>query len=439
MKNFFQRKQDAQPNPRSNTPANEAYRIWLPPPNTSRAPAPVSTAWVPATPQTGARRGGETQRSSSRAPRADASSMPTSSTYKYATVPPNSTGFYYSNPAQPVPAQPFPQQYYTSLPRPPPDRPDSRLGHAPGPYAYPNPQYPQTFAAPPPSQPAVSKRREDKTRNTVDGRGPSTVPVAEPPTGQPASSRGHGTDRAPRKPSSSSLREDAEVKKSKHRPKEPSETRKRRDSQVVDPYAEKRRDKSSRKESRRDVRSRPDSRAEEGDSSDSSIQRPSSAGHRRRSDEGKPSVMMSSRTGLPMQPTAASSSSGKHTPQIPRMPVYLPANHGRSQRPDDGQPGLSESDTDHGTFNRGRNFLRATAPQNSKQTIPNVLGGPSALTAINKKVKESKGLWPFSRSKSSQKIPQSMPMARPSTADNPAKKTRADSTPSRFVSMDAST
>jgi hypothetical protein len=57
-----------------------------------------------------------------------------------------------------------------------------------------------------------------------------------------------------------------------------------------------------------------------------------------------------SRTALPIQPTAASSSSGKHTPQIPRMPVYLPANHGRSQRPDEGQTGQSESDTDHGTL-----------------------------------------------------------------------------------------
>ncbi|KAJ7685120.1 hypothetical protein DFH06DRAFT_30441 [Mycena polygramma] len=419
MKNFFQRKPDPQPNPRSNNPANnpanEPYRIWLPPPNASDS-APAPAAWVPTTAQSSARRVGETHRSSSRVPRADATSMPTSSTYKYATLP--NHGLY----AQPVPVQAFPSQYY---PRPSPDRPDSRVGYA---YPYQNPQHPQTSTAPPPSQP---ERREDKTRNTVAGR-----PAQEPTAGRRKHSDRDG--RTLRKPSSSSLREDVEEKKkTKHKQRDPSETRKRRDSQLDDPYAEKRHDKSSRKESRR-------TRVEEGDSSDSSAQRPSSSGHRRRAEERKSSPMVnnpqqgpapfptSSRTRLPMQSTSASSSSGKHTPQNPRMPVYLPASHGRSQRPDEGQLGLSESDTDHGTFNRGRNFLRGTALPNVKQQAN--LGGSSTLTTLNKKVKESKGLWPFSRSKSSQN---SMPVTAPPTAVAPAKKTRADSSPSPFTQIPA--
>lgn len=172
-----------------------------------------------------------------------------------------------------------------------------------------------------------------------------------------------------------------------------------------------------------------------------------------------------SRAGLPMQPTAASSSSGKQTPQLPRMPVYLPANHGKSQRPEEGQPGLSESDTDHGMFvcrpfphqffffqisnmqTRGRNFLRGAerSKQQPKPTMP-----PEPL-ALNKKVKEasaalgdayrfdnylqSKGLWPFSRSRSSQKLPPNISAVPPSTAKLPANKIRAESTPSRFVSI----
>ncbi|KAJ7905425.1 hypothetical protein B0H14DRAFT_2660231 [Mycena olivaceomarginata] len=438
MKSFFQRKQDSQPNPRSHTPANEPHKRWFPPQDRSRSAAPAPAAWAPAPAHAGARKGGE-KRSASRA---DASAVPTSSAYKYATLP-NSTGFYYSNNpaplAQPVPVQPYPSQQYYPPPAPrapPPERPDSRLGYAP--YPYPNPQYPQAFAAPPPAQPAAasSKKREENARNT-NSRGPSTVPAAEASRGR--SSRPDDANRVPRKPSSSSIREqqreDAEVKKPKHRPREPSETRKRRDSKVGDPYAEKRRDKSSRKESRRD------GRADEGDSSDSSVQRPSLFGARRRSDEGKSSMpenpqqgttpfLAPSRTGWPVQPTAPSSSSGKHTPQIPpRMPVYLPANHGRSQRVGEDQPGQSGSDTDHGNFNRGRNFPQSTA-QNSKQPAKptNALGGPSTLTMLNKKVKESKGLWPFSR-RSSQKLPQNPPTVAPNI---PAKKTRAESTPSRF-------
>jgi hypothetical protein len=309
MKNFFQRKQDAQPNPRLNNPANDPYKIWLPPTDPSRATAPGPTAWTQTTAQTSARRGGETHRSSSRAPGADASSVPTSATYKYATGP-NNTGFYYSNnpaqPVQPFPSQYPPQYYPSALPRPPPgsfDRPDSRLGYVP--YPYQNPQYPQTFAAPPPLQPAASqaaapKRQEDKTRNTVEGRGPNTVSAPVPAPGRPASSRKYREKddeyRAPRKPpSSSSIREqkrEDEVKKPKHRPREPSETRKRRDSQVEDPYTEKYRDKSGRKESKRDGKSRADARAEEGDSSDSSIWRPSSSGGHRLRHEGKSALMV---------------------------------------------------------------------------------------------------------------------------------------------------
>jgi hypothetical protein len=67
-----------------------------------------------------------------------------------------------------------------------------------------------------------------------------------------------------------------------------------------------------------------------------------------------------SRAGFPLQPTAASSSSGKQTPQIPRMPVYLPASHVRSQRPDEGHLGQSESDTDRGTAVCRLLFSRAT-------------------------------------------------------------------------------
>ncbi|KAJ6496615.1 hypothetical protein C8R47DRAFT_348139 [Mycena vitilis] len=421
MKNFFQRKPpDPQPSPRSNNPnnpANEAYRTWLPPPNASdSAPAPGS--WAPTTAHSSARRGGETHPSSSRVPRADAASVPTSSAYKYATLP--NHGLY----AQPVPVPAFPPQYH---PRPSPDRPDSRLGYA---YPHQNSQHPRTSTAPPPSQP---ERREDKTGSTVAG----------PPAQEQAAGRRKHSDRdgrTLRKPSSSSLREDVEEKKrTKHKQRDPPETRKRRDSQLGDPYAEKRHDRSSRKESRR-------TRAEEGDSSDSSAKWPSSSGYRRRADERKSSPMMnnpqqasesapfptSSRTGLPIQPTTASSSSGKYTPQNPRMPVYLPASHGRSQRPDEGQLGLSESDTDHGTFNRGRNFLRGTALPNVKQQVN--LGGSSTVTTLNKKVKESKGLWPFSRSKSSQN---SMPVTAPPTAVAPARKTRADSSPSPFTQIPA--
>ncbi|KAJ7470698.1 hypothetical protein FB451DRAFT_1368486 [Mycena latifolia] len=429
--------QESRPN--SNAPANDAYKVWLPPPDASRAAAPAPNTWIHASGQSSARPSG---RSSSRA-RPDASSVPTSSTYKYATVPPNSTGFYYPNPVQ---AQPFPPQYYPpgSL-----DRPDSRLGYVP--YPYPNPQYPQSFAtAPAPSQATTSNRREDKTRNAGDGRGSSTAPAGRPSSSRKHSEKDDGGRAAPR-PSSSSTREnkkeEAEVKKPKHRTREASETRKRRDSQVGDSYAEKYRDKSSRKESRRDGKSGQNARVEEGESSDSSIQRPpSSAGHRRRQlKEGHSLFTMNkpqqepipfpagSRPGLPMQPTAASSSSGKHTPQIPRMPVYLPTNNTRPLRPGEGQPGLSESDTDHGTFNRGRNFWRGNALANVKQSKPALQ--PSAPPVVDKKVKESKGLWPFSRSKSSQKLPQNMPTAPPSTAKISAKKTRADSTPTRVPQL----
>ncbi|KAJ7273646.1 hypothetical protein B0H12DRAFT_1090390 [Mycena haematopus] len=426
MRNFF-RKQDSQPNPRSHTPPNEPYKIWLPPNTRGTAPAP--TAWVPATTQSSARRGGETLPNSSRAG-PDASAVPTSSAYKYASLP-NSTPFYYSdNPAplaQPGPV-PYPLQYYPSSSRPPPpDHPDSRLGQ--------HPQYPQAFVGPPPSQTAA-KKREDKARNPPNSRGSTTVPENQ---GRPSSSRKDDGLRIPRRPSSSSIREGEEVKRSKHRPREPSETRKRRESQVGDPYAEKGREKSRRKESRRDAKVRP----EEGDSSDSSVQRPFLSGGRRRSDEGKPLSMMDNlqqgpahfpaypTPGLPMQPTAASSSSGKHTPKIPpRMPVYLPANHGRSQRPSEDQPGHSESDTDHAATNRGRTFLRTAVLPNSKQSAKSTnVGDPSTLTMLNKKVKESKGLWPFSRSKSSQKLPQSTESVTPNI---PTKKRRADSTPSRF-------
>ncbi|KAJ7109311.1 hypothetical protein C8R44DRAFT_802177 [Mycena epipterygia] len=281
MKNFFQRRPDTQPN----APAKDAYKVWLPPPDAPRASTPTGpTTWVSASGQSGARSGGETHRSSSRAPRADAYSVPTSSTYKYATLP-NNAGFY-SNPAPTLPSQPFPPQYYpSSLPRPPP-------GYIPS-YPYPNPQQPQSFAAAPaPSQPVASKGREDRTRYASDGRGANTVPAM----GRPSSSRQHSEkddgSRAPRQPSSSK-REEVEMKKPKHRTREPSEPRKRRDSQAGDSYAEKYRDKSSRKESRRDGKFRPDLRVEEGDSSDSSIRRPpSSAGHRsRRMEEGKPSMV----------------------------------------------------------------------------------------------------------------------------------------------------
>ncbi|KAF8212306.1 hypothetical protein K438DRAFT_2010549 [Mycena galopus ATCC 62051] len=444
MRNFFQRKQDsqAQPNPRSHTAANEAYKVWLPgPKDTSRGPPPAPKAWIPTTTQSGARTGGETQ---SRA-RADASAVPTSSAYKYATLP-NSTGFYYSNNpaplAQPVPVQPYPsQQYYPQSPTParppPPDRPDSRLGYVPYPYPNPNPnpQYPQAFAAPPPSQTVPSKKqREGKTRNTASRSGPSTVPETK---ARPSSSRKDDGTRVRQQPSSSSIREqqteDTAMKKPKHRPRETSEPRKRRDSQVGDPYAaaEKHRDRSSRKEALR-----RDARAEEGDSSDSSVQRPS-LGHRR---EGK-SMMDNppqgptpfpnySRTGVPMQPS--SSSGGRHTPQIqPRMPVYLPANQARAQRASEDQPGQSESDTDHGGMNRGRNSSRNPAPPSSKPSAKhmNAVGGPSTLTTLNKKVKESKGLWPFSRSRSAQKLPESTQIVAPPMS---AKKGRAESTPSRF-------
>ncbi|KAJ7709970.1 hypothetical protein B0H17DRAFT_248336 [Mycena rosella] len=425
MKNFFQRTRS-----NSNAPANDAYRVWLPPADASRPAPPGPNQWIHASGQDSVRPRGEAPRSSSRA-RADASSVPTSSTYKYATVPPNSTGFYYpNNPGQPQSfPPPFPPQYY------PPDRPDSRLGYVP--YPYPNPQYPQSFtAAPPSAQPATSSRREDKKRNAGDGRRSSPVPAPAPAAERPPSSRKHSEkdDRA-RRPSSSSLREqkreeEAEVKKPKTKTRETSETRKRRDSQVGDSYAEKYRDQSSRKESRRDSKFRQNPRVEEGDSSDSSAQRPSSAaGYRRQLREGMRNRAQQepipfpagSRVGLPLQPTAASSSSGKHTPQNPRMPVYLPTN----QRRDEGQPGLSESDTDHGTLNRRRNFLRGTALGNAKQSKP------SAPTPVEKKVKESKGLWPFSRSKSSQKLPQNAP---PTPANIPSKKTRADSTPAKLVS-----
>ncbi|KAJ7452491.1 hypothetical protein B0H11DRAFT_2073687 [Mycena galericulata] len=278
MKNFFQRKQDTQP-PRSTTPAN-AYKVWLPPAEASRA-GPGPNSWIPST-QSGARRGGETYRGSSRP---DVSSVPTSSAYKYATVP-NNTNFYYpNNPAQAAPLQSFPPQYYPpSLPHPP-DRPDSRLGYIP--YPYPNPQYPQSFAAP-----ATSKRREAPSRNALDARG-ATVPTPEPATRPSSSTKQSEKDdrpRVPRQSSSSSVREqrreDTEVKKPKHKTRESSETRKRKDS-VVESYADKYRDKNSRKESRRNgSKSRP---VEEVDSSDSSIQRPSSStGHRhRRLEEGK--------------------------------------------------------------------------------------------------------------------------------------------------------
>ncbi|KAJ7156040.1 hypothetical protein C8R43DRAFT_421192 [Mycena crocata] len=287
MKNFFQRKQDNQPKPtRSNTPG--AYKVWLPPPDAaSRTAAAGPSTWIPTSGQSTARKGDETHRSSSRAPRAD---VPT---YNYGTVP-NVTGFYSNNPSQSVPVQPFPAHYYPSpVPRPPGglERPDSRLGYVPYPYQ------PQSFAAAPvPSQPPTLRKREAKTRNAVDGHVAPPAPAA----GRPSSSRRQSEKdevRAPRQPSPSIReykREDVEVKKSKHRTREPSETRKRRDSQAGDLY-EKYRDKSSRKESRRDGKSRTDPRVEEGDSSDSSIQRPSSStGHRRRrtTEEGKPVLMV---------------------------------------------------------------------------------------------------------------------------------------------------
>lgn len=435
MKNFFQRRQDTRPSP--NAPVSDAYKVWLPP-DASRAATPIGSgtnAWNQISGQNSARPRGNTHRSSSRA-RADTSSVPTSSvptssTYKYATVPPNNAGFYYPNQH----AQAQPPQYY------PLDRPDSRLGYVP--YPYPNPQ-PFT-AASVPFQTTTSSRREDKV---TDGRGSSTVAASRPSSSRKhgESSRKHGEEkdrgRTTSRPSSSSIREhkrdeEVEMKKTRHRTRESSDTQKKRDSQLGDSHTEKYRDKSSRKESRRDGKSGPSTRVEEGDSSDSSFQRPS-AGHRRRQlreglfmmnkpqQEAVPFPAVP-KAGLPVQPTAASSSSGKHTPQIPRMPVYLPTT--QSRRPDEAQPGLSESDTD---FNpRRRFFSRSTATGNAKQAKSTQLRESPVSPVAEKKAKESKGLWPFSRSKSSQKIAQNTPIDLPSTANLTQKKPRADSTPTR--------
>ncbi|KAJ7172559.1 hypothetical protein C8R46DRAFT_1216369 [Mycena filopes] len=194
MKSFFQRRPDTQPPPRSYTPAN---KVWLPPPDASRAPAAGQGGAI--------RNGGDTHRSSSRAGR----DAPTSSAYKYATLPNNTTGFYY-NP--PPPPQPFPAQYYP--PRPPSggfDRPDSRAGYVP--YPYPNPQYPQAFGGPLPPQPAVSK---EKPRSTGDARAASVPP---PALARPSSSKKHSQRDVPRKqPSSSSIKDqkpEGEVKSPK--------------------------------------------------------------------------------------------------------------------------------------------------------------------------------------------------------------------------------
>ncbi|KAK7014918.1 phosphatidylserine synthase [Favolaschia claudopus] len=407
MRNFFQRKPESQPT-----------AVWLPPQDPSRQPVPPAP-WLPNQPQTTARRAPETRRS--------ASAAPTSTTYKFATLP-NDTGYHYpASPfplPQPTPVQPYSSQYYAAPQPIPPERPDSRLGHVP----YPNPQYPP---APPPSQATVSKRREEKTRD-VNGR--STTPTVAKPYS--SSSKNDDANRMPRRSSSSSMREQTSVepRKTKHRSKDRPESRKE-ESQVKPVYAEKRRDRSSRKEAARDGKSRRDSRYEEGDSSDSSIQRPAtSKGLRSRVEGGKSSSMGPAlRTGIPIQPTSTSSSSGRHTPQIARLPVYLPANQARSHRLNEDLPGPSGSDTDHGTLNRARNQSQGSTQPKFKQTGKSS-GESSTFPLFSKRskdvkeVKESTSFWPFSRSRSSQKLPQHS-----STMHNiSAKKIRADPTLSRF-------
>ncbi|KAJ7063232.1 hypothetical protein C8F01DRAFT_65166 [Mycena amicta] len=245
----------------------------------------------------------------------------TSTAYRYATA---------------QPGYPPQHQFYPAAPVV--DRPESRTGYVP--YTY----QPQASVAPDPPRPSSSRKPSDKE----EGKRPR------------------------REDSKSSLKRDAEPKKSKHRTREASETRKRKDSRVTDPTKER----SSRKES-----TRPD---EQGRSSGRVFQR---------ADDGKLMV------GKP--PTNASSSSGKQTP-LSRMPVYLPTGNARSQRVDNG---LSESDTDHGTLSRG-----VRVPKHQANTT---------AAAAAPAVKETKSFWPFSRSKSAQKLPQ--PQARAeSTPSKPA-------------------
>ncbi|KAF7294991.1 Phosphatidylserine synthase [Mycena indigotica] len=182
-----------------------------------------------------------------------------------------------------------------------------------------------------------------------------------------------------RKASTTSLRRDAEAKKSKHKTKEASEARTRKDSRVA-----------------------TTSRGRH-DEPDSALKRPSS----------NPKVAPEhGRTPIATQPTNTSSSSGKQTPQITRMPVYLPSSHPKAQR---GENGLSESDTDHGPT------LRTTRKAVPKQSSSSKTAAPPPT----EKLKETKGFWPFLRSKSAQKLPQSTAPPTKTT------KSRADSTPSQ--------
>nr|GAT58740.1 phosphatidylserine synthase [Mycena chlorophos] len=90
------------------------------------------------------------------------------------------------------------------------------------------------------------------------------------------------------------------------------------------------------------------------------------------------------------------------------MPVYLPT--AKSHRTEIN--GLSESDTDG-------------PPPRTTRTTPSKPSRPSTATAPKLKETTSFSLWPFSRSKSSQKLPHHTPVAATTT------KVRADSTPSQ--------
>ncbi|KAJ7632552.1 hypothetical protein FB45DRAFT_912756, partial [Roridomyces roridus] len=246
----------------------------------------------------------------------------TSTTYKYATGNNPYPAYYQTNPPQAAAAA-YPAHYY-------PDRPDSRLGNVP--YQY-NP-----YGAP--------------AATTTQSRAPE--PIA----------RADKAPRVPRRSSSSSIKGDAGLKKSKHK------TREARGAETdVDKGP-------GRKDPKRDRRSRL-ATEEAGDSSDSSMQRPS----RRRLEEGKMVLGLLSLVNR--------SNCARH----PRCPVEFERKADTSSPADASTPPYAWT--------------------TSRQRAPDPVA--------DKKAKESRGLWPFSRSKSTQ--PELQGKVKP----------RADSTPSRYL------
>ncbi|KAF7305105.1 Phosphatidylserine synthase [Mycena kentingensis (nom. inval.)] len=366
MKALFGRKQsEKQPSATSRT-LNEAYKIWLPRPELPRQRTTSGSAARPP----------DVQHQTRHPP-------PTAAAYRPQ---------YYTGAGASTPVVQPPQQL--------PPRPDSRASYVQyNPvYAQPYPQQrvPAPVSAPPPvagSSKQPRPRREGSTSSLTLKRGDA---AAEP---KKSSKHHRSKDKEAAAPPPEVRKRKDSSSRDKERDKDRVASRKREDK-------ERERDRMREKDKEKERR-----RREEAEYSDA---RPSSRAAKlfqrlEETKKGKPPDR--TRTGIPTQPTTGSSSSGKQTPQIPRMPIYLPTS--KSQRDN----GLSESDTDN-PLSRGR----STLPKSFSKTVTVPLPSPT-----ENKVKESKSsFWSF-RTRSSQKFAQPVPVTTSS------RKPRADSTPPQPV------